>query len=415
MFATFRNLRFMVHEKKLFFGLWLVAMAIMLVFSAMCGSAHAKDLTLISIGDSLTEGAGDDQWEGGVTVGYPGRVATKLTGSGHTVQKHNLGAAGYTIGDMITPYEGPGQLDQSLNLIQEAVANGRQPVTMIWAGSNDLWAVYEDKCTAASPPACAASDVQEFAGSLETILSQLSSTQTILLVALLDDHSKRPVVADPSYPAHSEITPDELPLLSDQTRSYNDEIQRLAQQYGATVVDTWNTQIFEGPPTISEDGDHPNTQGYDQLAHIWYQALVSALDGAPPGDPGDLPQTIQSYEILTPSTGVHEVPRGDYQRIYGTVGEDTITMKSGGRADLRNMINANQITFEEASSGFSVSRSGGVVSLSRADTGTLLRIPATQTRQTIRFSDRTYYLVIKNARVMLGNQQITLEDRSISP
>jgi lysophospholipase L1-like esterase len=176
------------------------------------------------------------------------------------------------------PEEAP-QLDQAMSLITQATNENRQPMVLLWTGSNDLWSLYEWKCTVDSPPSCAEEDLQEFTSNLDTILNRLASTDSKLLIANLDDHSKRPVVADSAYiELRSDITPDELPLLSEQTSHYNTAIRELAKTYEATVVDIFKTTIFQQSETISNyDGDHPNSLGYDQLADIWYQAVLSAF------------------------------------------------------------------------------------------------------------------------------------------
>ena len=171
------------------------------------------------------------------------------------------------------------QLDQAINLINTAKNNSRLPVTLVWIGSNDLWEVYEWKCNIESPQDCADEDLKGFSDNIETILDRLTATGSIVLIALLDDHSKRPVVSDPKYSdSRAEITVEELPLLSAQTSRYNTAIEDLAARYGATVVDIYNTTIFQESVTVSaEDGDHPNHVGYDQLAEIWYDSLSSTL------------------------------------------------------------------------------------------------------------------------------------------
>ena len=99
---------------------------------------------------------------------------------------------------------------------------------------------------------------------------------------------------------------------------------------------------------------------------------------------GELADTIQSYLILTESSTPFYIPPGSYVQTYGSSANDTINVKTYARVELQNVIGANLINIEEASSKFTISSSGTRVSLSSSD-GTLILIPATLTKQRIRF------------------------------
>ena len=91
--------------------------------------------------------------------------------------------------------------------------------------------------------------------------------------------------------------------------------------------------------------------------------------------------------------------------IYGTSGTNVITLESGAKAELINFPGYNQINIASSSGLFTVSRSGTVVTFQGED-GTMLKIPATMTFQTIGFTDGDLELSIQGSQVVLGDQMI---------
>jgi lysophospholipase L1-like esterase len=123
-------------------------------------------------------------------------------------------------------------------------------------------------------------DLAAYEANVDTILGQLTSHGLVVYIALLDDQSKRPVVANPPNPAEPAFpatTTADLALMSAHIHDYNEIIARKAGQYGATTVDFYHTTIFTDPATLYDDGNHPNEAGYDQIAQIWFAALEPGL------------------------------------------------------------------------------------------------------------------------------------------
>jgi lysophospholipase L1-like esterase len=207
-------------------------------------------LTVVALGDSLTEGQGDDSGSGG----YPPRLQTLLEALRPGTQVQNFGHSGWASIDLINGLEGqPSQLEQA----EAADAD----LALVWIGSNDLWYLYEygpEQMTVENEQL----DLQTYEANLDTILSRLSQAGAQIFIALLDDQSKRPVVADPPNPAEP---------------AYNEIIRRKAAEYGALTVDFYNTDIFTNPATLYDDGNHPNVAGYEQIAQIWFAALEPYL------------------------------------------------------------------------------------------------------------------------------------------
>jgi lysophospholipase L1-like esterase len=221
-------------------------------------------LTVVTLGDSLTQGDGDD-----LGLGYPGRLQTALETERSGTKVLNFGKSGWASQDLINGLNGePSQLTQALD--------ARPNLALVWIGSNDLWYLYEygpSPMTAEAEQA----DLAAYEANIDTILSKLTGSGAVVFIALLDDQSKRPVVAappNPGEPAFTAIDAADLALMSAHVEQYNEIIRRKAAQYNAIAVDFYNTDIFINPTTLYGDGNHPNQAGYDQIAEIWRQAIL---------------------------------------------------------------------------------------------------------------------------------------------
>jgi lysophospholipase L1-like esterase len=226
-------------------------------------------LTIAALGDSLTEGQGGDAGAGG----YPGRLAALIEPVRPGTHIDNFGHSGWSSSDVVD-----GQNGEPSELTQATSANPN--VALVWIGSNDLWYLYEfgpEPMTAEAEQA----DLAAYEANVDAILRGLTSHGAVVLIALLDDQSKRPVVADPPNPAEPAFpgtTAADLARMSAHVRAYNDIIGRKAAQYGASTVDFFDATIFTDRATLSGDGNHPNSAGYDRVAQLWFAALQPALN-----------------------------------------------------------------------------------------------------------------------------------------
>ena len=246
-----------------------VLLATLLLSSVI--SASAKPVTLVTLGDSLTVGDGDEA--GG---GYPSRLLKKLSKEAPGSTLKNLAQSGWTSDDLINT-----QLEPAVAALQAAPGDAPK-LALIWIGSNDLFGLYNYVCPedyGNDYARCEPEALQLFKNNIKTILASLEATGARLYIALLDDQSKRPVMKNSQLrrDSYDKITADDVSRMSVQTGKYNAVIRELAARYGATTVDFLDTKIFETPATLSEDGNHPNGAGYEAIAGVWHQAISAAV------------------------------------------------------------------------------------------------------------------------------------------
>lgn len=225
----------------------------------------AGPVTLVALGDSLTQGDGDDTGRG-YTVRLLDMVNEVRPGSSLT----NFGQSGWSSDALINGDQGfSGQLGRAVGELEGTIVQGRAAVVLVWIGSNDLWYLYEYGGEGSDEGD--AQDAARFASNMDKILGDLRSTGAQVIIALLDDQSKRPVAIKGE--AFTSITADELNRMSVQVTRYNAIITEKAAKYGALTVDFYSTDIFTNPATLYDDGNHPNSAGYDIVTQKWFDTL----------------------------------------------------------------------------------------------------------------------------------------------
>lgn len=215
------------------------------------GEVPPGPLTVVALGDSLTQGDGDEPGEGG---GYPLRIERAINEVRPDSQVINLGQSGWDSGQMVE-----GQLPDALQ------ANPH--IALVWIGSNDLW--YNNG------PDQQASDVDRYTNNIDTTLRALTGAGARVYIALLDDQSKRPFALNPDGFG---LSPEGAEHMSSLGMAFNDVLRAKAAEYGATTVDFYNATIFTDPSTLADDGLHPNAEGYDLIAPIWFEAILQDLE-----------------------------------------------------------------------------------------------------------------------------------------
>ncbi len=241
-----------------------------LLLACVLATANAGPITLVALGDSLTQGDGDLENRGG----YPARLATRLKAERPGSIVKNLGQSGWTSDDLINT-----QLEPAINLLRSVPAKQAKAAT-IWIGSNDLFGLYNYVCDEEyrnDLSACERDGLRIFSENIQRILSALKDTGSRLYIALLDDQSKRPLMTDAEKRSSSfdKISKEDVARMSVQTRKYNEVIREMAERFGATTVDFSDAKLFTDPTTLDSDGNHPNGKGYDAIADVWYRAVAA--------------------------------------------------------------------------------------------------------------------------------------------
>ncbi|MFM8877268.1 MAG: SGNH/GDSL hydrolase family protein [Anaerolineae bacterium] len=234
--------------------------------SAALGSGP---VSLITIGDDFTRGDGDE-----LGHGYPDRLLPLVSQIRPSSTVTNFGQTGWTSDDLINGVgDFSSQLLSAVDEVNSATSQRRAAVVLVWIGGNDLWKLYTGK----TPVTVEQEDLdaQRFAENIETILFELRDVKAEVIIAKLDDQSKRPArTRAETYP---DITADELLRMSKQVERYNQIISDLANQYGALTVDFYGSDIFIESETLASNGFHPNPTGYALIAQAWYKVVSRIL------------------------------------------------------------------------------------------------------------------------------------------
>ena len=172
----------------------------------------AGPVTMVALGDSLTQGDGDDTgW------GYTVRMLNMVNAVRPDSSMTNLGQSGWNSDALLNGDQGiSGQVSRAVGELDNARSQGRGAVAFLWVGSNDLWYLYE---FGEGTDENDSLDAEHFAANMDMILTQLRATGAQVIVALLDDQSRRPVALKGE--AFTAITPDELNRMSLQVTRYN--------------------------------------------------------------------------------------------------------------------------------------------------------------------------------------------------
>jgi len=222
-------------------------------------------LLIVTLGDSLTSGDKDDEPGGG----WPRRLVPLVQPARPQAQIINLAQPGWTSRDLLQGAGGsPNQIDQAVKLLREA---GGDKITTVWIGTNDLFYLYE---FGDPTPAEEAREASRFGRDLDELLKRLRDTGARVFIALLHDPAQGPVQTSGVFMS---TAAEEWARMSQQAQRYNEIIKTAAAKYGAALVDIPATQIFTTPALMVEDGIHPNARGYDELAKVWWQALLDAV------------------------------------------------------------------------------------------------------------------------------------------
>jgi len=232
-------------------------------------------ITVVALGDSLTEGTGDESGREGYVGRLRDAIGARPGRSGSTVV--NLGRSGWASQDLIDGTGGEsGQLDAAVAEIASARTANRPVVATVLVGSNDLWYLYEYGNNSGTTAEEESADRAHYRAALTTIVRGLRGAGAQVVVAVNDDQSRRPVAADAGVRAATfpGISSAEVVQMAGQANAYREVVRSVAAAEGATVADFLDAPLFRNPATLADDGNHPNAAGYDLLADAWLTALT---------------------------------------------------------------------------------------------------------------------------------------------
>lgn len=236
----------------------------------------AGPVTYIALGDSLTAGDGDDTYQGYVGViaaaigAVPGREDVSL---------NNLGASGWDSTMMVDGQDGaPGQLGQAVDLTNEAVSGGRAVLATVLIGSNDMWYVYEYGPPEGTPAENEDAAVETYRANLERTVQELTDAGAVVVIGLPDDQSLRPSVADIDrlHDFLPDVTAEEVQQMAVMAGRLDQVAAEVAADHGVLTVDT-NAPFWADAGSMADDGIHPNTAGYADLAELWLATIRNLL------------------------------------------------------------------------------------------------------------------------------------------
>ena len=189
-------------------------------------------LTYVAIGASDTFGVGAEDPQ---TENWPADLATALGSGVHPV---NLGIPGIS-------------LHQALNVEVPVALDAHPDLVTVWLAVNDL---------ANNVP------LDSYSRDLDLLLSRLQAGAR---------HARIAVANVPDLTLLPYFSADDPQMLYTQIQAYNSAIASIVKRHHAILVDLYRQwrELRNHPEYISNDGLHPSTFGYTQIALLFDQAL----------------------------------------------------------------------------------------------------------------------------------------------
>jgi lysophospholipase L1-like esterase len=186
---------------------------------------------LVALGDSFTEGVGDDdpRYPNGVR-GWADRVAEQLATREADLRYANLAVRGRLLGQVLAE-----QIEPALQL--------RPDIVTLYAGGNDLMRPRVD--------------IDALAEVYDVAVEALRATgATVVLFTGVDG------VADPLFRK-----------MRGRTAIYNEHVRLIAARHDALLVDMWSMRELRDRRMWSDDRIHLNTHGHTAVARAVLDAL----------------------------------------------------------------------------------------------------------------------------------------------
>ncbi|KDE47721.1 GDSL family lipase [Geobacillus sp. CAMR12739] len=205
-----------------------------------------KDIHLVALGDSLTEGVGDGEGKGG----YVGRLVPLLSAEDgvRTVTVTNLGKRGRRIAE----------LEPVIHAHQAEL--GRADMILITIGGNDVMNVVRSHFLDLSR--------QRFQQATEIFADRLDH----LLISLRTINPDAVIVLVGLYNPFSSTLPN-IPEIDDVIAEWNSASRAVLSRYDRTIFVDIQDIFIDRDELLHRDEFHPNAAGYEQMAMRVHEAL----------------------------------------------------------------------------------------------------------------------------------------------
>ncbi|EFR93474.1 SGNH/GDSL hydrolase family protein [Listeria innocua] len=249
--------------------LWLTGsvLVIALLVGAVFGIKYYKEskeipINLVAMGDSLTEGVGDENKEGGYVGIVPEKLNDEATVS--SVKTSNYGVSGNRITQLEKRLETNKQFQQD-------VKNAN--VITITIGGNDVMAILQSRLLNVDVADFAKAN-KEFQQELTTLLKDIRSYNKDAAIFLMG-------IYNPYTTYFADIK-----QFDEVITNWNDASAKTIKQTNnayfvpvAKALEDRNKSNKDKPnPLLSDDYFHPNHKGYEKMSAELEKAIVKQLD-----------------------------------------------------------------------------------------------------------------------------------------
>ena len=225
-----------------------------LLFLSMFAKCNAS-IRIMPLGDSITEGISGSTND----IGYRRALYLSMTNSGYDIDFVGSQVHG-KLTDFDRNHEGHGgwRADRIRDNVLNWLISNPADIVLLHIGTNDLWHDLQ-------PAVDVAGEVNQILDIIDTYEATYNTPITVVLAQIIDlDHNL-------ASSAQIQVTADYYGAIEDL---YN---TRLAAGDRIALVDMYNALTY---PADMYDVAHPNDNGYDRMAEVWYEKLVAIMDGS---------------------------------------------------------------------------------------------------------------------------------------
>jgi lysophospholipase L1-like esterase len=209
------------------------------------GLITVKPMVFLAFGDSITLGYGDSFFPDAFpNCGYPRRVYERLGGGGNFAF-YNSGVGGEGTWSGLSRFPDAISNPGADRLYPPYTVNTAPDLVIIMEGTNELY--------------CDLYSLDGIEYNLRAMVSIAQQTGERVIIATI------PPSFDPDPQNRQQCIP-----------QFNPRIWQIGFDYGIPVADVYG-RLYGHPEWMNDDGLHPNDIGYDQMADVFYQAVLDLM------------------------------------------------------------------------------------------------------------------------------------------